>query len=285
MPYLKSDSRVFKFVFRRSDPFFQSSPYDAPEALRFALLPYHTKTTKTMTTGQINKTNMYQTTDLVLSDPVFQPIWSALPAFVRGQANLEGSINVLAALAQSQGTVLKGITLDKNRLKLTLVSRTLIVAGAAGAFAFESGNQTLAAKFNVNEGGLKNTRESLLDDAAQVIHDEALKLVTANPTKMTDYNLTPVMLTDLQSANTAYSATLGTPRAAIAGRSGATAAIAAEIEAADANLENILDRLILQFAENYPNFTTAYATARKIVNAGGGHAVAPEPTTKIPPVA
>ena len=234
-----------------------------------------------MTTGQINKTNMYQTTDLVLSDPVFQLIWGALPAFVRGQANLEGSINVLAALAQSQGTVLKGITLDKNRLKLTLVSRTLIVAGAAGAFAFESGNQTLAAKFNVNEGGLKNTRESLLDDAAQVIHDEALKLVTANPTKMTDYNLTPVMLTDLQSANTAYSATLGTPRAAIAGRSGATAAIAAEIEAADANLGNILDRLILQFAEDHPNFTTAYATARKIVNAGGGHAA--PPTVPVPP--
>ena len=235
-----------------------------------------------MTNGQINKANAYQATNLVLSDPVYQAIWSGLPAFARGQASLAGSINVLAALAQAQGTPLTGITLDKDRLKLSLISRILIVAGAAGSFAFEAGNQTVAAKFDVKEGALKNMRESLLDDAAQVIHDEAEKLVTANPAKMLEFNLTPAMLTDLQSAITAYSETLGTPRAAISGRTGVTAAIAAEIERADANLESILDRLILQFAATNPEFTTAYASARKVINAGGGHATPPAPTPPNP---
>lgn len=235
-----------------------------------------------MTSGQINKTNAYQATNLVLTDPIFQLIWSGLPAFARGQASLAGSLNVLAALAQAQGNPLTGITLDKDRLKLSLISRILIVAGAAGSFAFEAGNQTAAAKFDVKEGALKNMRESLLDDAAQVIHDEAEKLVTANPAKMLEFNLTPAMLTDLQSAITAYSETLGTPRAAISGRTGITAAIAAEIERADANLENILDRLILQFAAANPEFTTAYASARKIVNAGGGHATPPAPAPATP---
>jgi len=236
-----------------------------------------------MTKDQINKANAHQATNLVLTDATFRLIWAGLPAFARGQASLEGSINLLAALAQSQGTAIKGITLDKERLKNSLVARTLIVAGAAGSYAFETGNQTLAAKFDVKEGGLKNTRDSLLDDAAQVIHDSAAGLVAANPTRLAEANLTSLMLADLQSAITAYSATVGTPRAAVAGRSGVTEAIAAELKRADANLENILDRLILQFQADHPTFTTAYATARKIVNAGGSHSTSTtDPTNPTP---
>ncbi len=126
---------------------------------------------------------------------------------------------------------------------------------------------------------LKNLRDSLLDDAAQVIHDEAAILVVADPVKMTEFNLTPAVLADLQSAIIAYSSTVGTPRAAVAGRSGITEAIAAEITRATANLENLLDRLILQFQADHPTFTTAYATARKIVQAGGSHGENPTPPT------
>jgi hypothetical protein len=230
-----------------------------------------------MTKDQINKSNMFQATNLVLNAPGNPLIWSGLAAFVRGQASLAGSLNLLGALAQSQGTPITGITLDKERLQSSLINRTVIVAGAAGSFAFETGNQTLAAKFDVKEGALKNLRDSLLDDAAQVIHDEAALLVAADPVKMAEYNLTPTVLGDLQSAITAYSSNLGTPRAAIAGRSGVTEAIKAEIARADANLENILDRLIGQFTAAHPEFTTAYATARKIINAGGGHAEPADP--------
>lgn len=105
----------------------------------------------------------------------------------------------------------------------------------------------------------------------------AHKPVAANPAKMTDDNLTPVMLTGLQSAITAFSATLGTQRAAISGRTGVTAAIAAEIDRADANLDNILDRLTLQFTTGNPNFTTAYASARKVINASNNHEPKPAP--------
>jgi hypothetical protein len=228
-----------------------------------------------MNSEQIDKTQMFQTTLLVLTAPANAAITSGFPAFLRSQAAHAGSLNLIAALAQAQGGAIKGITLDKDRLQLSLINRTAIVAGAAGAFAFDSGNQTLAAKFDIKEGTLKNLRDSLIDDAAQVIHDEAAALVTADAAKMAEYKLTPLVLTDLQSAITAYSATVGTPRAAIAGRTGITEAIANEIARADANLKNSLDRLILQFQAEHPNFTTAYAAARKIVTAGGGHS--PEP--------
>jgi len=232
-----------------------------------------------MTKDQINKTNMFQTTALVLVNPANKAIWSTLPAFVRAQTAHASSLNVLAALAGSQGTPVTGITLDKDRLKSSVISRILVVAGAAGSYAFEVKNHTLAAKFEVKEGALKNLRDSVLDDFAQVIHDEAAALVTANAAQLAEFNLTPAILSDLQSAITAYSATVGTPRAAIADRSGITEAIAAEIDHADGNLKNILDRLILQFQADHPAFTTAYATARKLVNSGGSHA----PTQPAPP--
>ncbi|MEO5913568.1 MAG: hypothetical protein ABIS50_05010 [Luteolibacter sp.] len=225
---------------------------------------------------QIDKTVMYQATNLVLNQPANKAIWSTLAAFTRGQIALEGSINVLSALAQAQGNPLTGITLDKARLLRSLISRTLIVAGAAGAYAFEIKNNTLAAKFDVTATSLGAIREPLLDDAAQLIHDEAAALVTADAAKMAEFNLTPALLTDLQSAITACGAVLGTPRAAISGRTGITTAIAAEIDRADENLKQILDRLILQFETEQPLFFTAYKSARKIVTAGGGKGDGPE---------
>lgn len=219
-----------------------------------------------MNNDQINKTNSYQATNLVLTAPANQPIWSVLPAFVRGQASLAGSINILAALAESQGTALTGITLDKDRLQASVINRTIIVAGAAGVYAFETQNETLAAKFDVTASGLQNTRDSLLDDTAQGVYDAAAPLVTANAAKLAEYGLTPAMLADLQSAITAYSATVGTPRAAVASRSAVTTAIEDEIKRADANLSNILDRLVPQFAADHKAFVDAYHAARKIID-------------------
>jgi len=237
--------------------------------------------TNTMTKDQINQVNMFQTTDLILGTPANTAIYSGLPAFVRGCASLTGSVNLLSALAQAQGSPLTGITLDKDSLKLSLIARLMSVGGAAGVYAYEKGNQTLAAKFEVVESTLKGLRDALLDETAQGIHDQAAALVTSDPVKTADVGLTPAVLTDLQSAITAYGSTLGTPRAAIANRVAVTEAIAAEIERALANLKNVLDRLIVQFTADHPAFTTAYATARKIVNAGNSHAT-PDP---VPPIA
>ena len=222
-----------------------------------------------MNKDQVNKTNMYQATNLVLTAPANAPIWSGLPAFVRGQGSLAGSLNILAALAQGQSSALTGIAADKDRLQLSVINRVLIVAGAAGSYAYEAGNQTLGAKFDLGEGTLKNTRDSQLDDLAQGVHDDAAALVTAQPAKLAEYGLIPAWLTDLQSAITAYSALVGTPRAAIAGRGAITKAIEAEITRADSNLANLLDRLIPQFAAEHLAFVTAYESARKIVDLGG----------------
>ena len=177
----------------------------------------------------------------------------------------------------AQGSPLTGITLDKCCLKLSLL---MIVGGAAGVYAYELGNQTLATKFEVTESALKALRDALLDETAQGIHDQAAALVAPDPAKTAEYNLTAAALTDLQSTITAYGSS-GTPRDAIASRVAITAAIGAEIELALANLKNVLDRLVVQFTAEHPAFAAAYTAARKIVNAGNTHAI----PAIIPPVA
>ncbi len=153
-----------------------------------------------MTKDQINQVNMFQTTDLILTKPENAAITTGLPAIVRGQSSLHGSVNLLASLAQAQGSPLTGITLDKDRLKLSLITRLIIVSGAAGVYAYEKQNQTLAAKFQVAESTLKGLRDAVLDETAQGIHDEAAALVAADPVKTADVGLTHAVLTDLQSA-------------------------------------------------------------------------------------
>jgi hypothetical protein len=225
-----------------------------------------------MNKNQINQTNMLQATMLILNSPENAAITGAIPAIVRAQNALEGSLNLLGALTRAQGNPLTGISLDKARLKRSLVNRALAVAGAAGALAHEAGNQTQAAAFLVTETSLITQRDALLDDTTQNIHDRAALLVAADPAKAAEYNLTPAALADLQSAITGYAAMLGTPRAAIATRVATTEAIAAEIDRAMDNLKRVLDRLIVPFESSHPSFAAAYQAARKIVNAGNSHA-------------
>jgi hypothetical protein len=210
-----------------------------------------------MTKTQISKVTSYQTLKLVLDDADNQPIWNALPAFANGVNQLYGSINVLATLGQAQTADTTGIAGDKARLATSVINRAVIIAGAAGTFASATDNQTLAAKFNITPSKLQNLRDAQLDDAAQAIHDDADALVAKDAATMANYGLTAAKLTDLQSAITAYSAMVGSPRAAIAGKTAITAAIEAEIARADKLLNEQLDRLVLQFEADQPAFVSA----------------------------
>lgn len=163
---------------------------------------------------------------------------------------------------------------------MSVVNRTAIVCGQAGPYALEAQNATLAAHFTFKQGVLENTRDAALDDLAQRVHDEAAALVAAQPAKMVEYGLKATGLADLQSAITAYSASLGVHTAASGRRVGITVAIAAEIDRADANLGDFLDRLILQFTVEHPQFVKAYQTARRIIDLGGSPGKKPTDPTE-----
>lgn len=215
---------------------------------------------------QIDKLSNYQTLKLVLEDPAHKPVWTTHPAFLRGAERFYGSINVLAALAQAQGTPITGIAVDKDRLAESLIARTLVVSGAIAAWASETDNRTLFDRADVKEGELQKLRDAELDDAAQVQHDLALDNLAVMP----DYGLTNALLADLQSAITAYTPLVGKAYAERSKRKSVTDAIPDEFARADKILDEQLDRLVRQFETDHKSFVDAYRNARRIVQSGGG---------------
>ena len=225
---------------------------------------------------QTDKINSYSALKITLELPGNKPVWTALPAFERGVTQFYGSMNVLAALERAQGAQTTGITVDKNRVADSVINRTMEIGGAVAAYASGTGDATLQAQVTFSKSVLKDLRDAELDDRAQAVHDIAADLLAKPAAAMGDYGLTAVKLTDLQSAITAYSAMVGGPRAAIAGKAAITDAIEGEFARADQILNGQLDKLVVQFATAHPQFVSAYRSARMIV-ATGSRAVSDRP--------
>ena len=149
------------------------------------------------------------------------------------------------------------------------------------AHASAEGDATLQAQVDLSKSALKNLRDAELDDRAQAIQDIAAELFASHAAAMSDCGLTAVKLTDLQSAITAYGALVGGPRAAIVGRAAITEAIAAEFARVDLVLNGQLDKLVVQFEAENPQFVSAYRSARLIV-ASGSRAAGDKPTPPAP---
>ncbi|PCH92464.1 MAG: hypothetical protein COB85_08110, partial [Bacteroidetes bacterium] len=98
-----------------------------------------------------------------------------------------------------------------------------------------------------------------------LIHDEA-NTVVAN---LGDYGIAAAELTDLQGKIDDYEAIVASPRNAITDRSTATAELENLFNKGDDVLNNKLDKLLNQFTQSNPEFTTQYASSRKILDMGG----------------
>jgi hypothetical protein len=131
-----------------------------------------------------------------------------------------------------------------------------------------AGDGALQVRASFSKSKLRDLRDAELDDRAQAVHDIAADLVTKDAAAMSDYGLTATRLTDLQSAITAYSAMVGSPRAAIAGKAAITDAIEGEFSRADNILGQQFDKLVVQFEAANPQFVKAYRSARNIVATG-----------------
>lgn len=81
----------------------------------------------------------------------------------------------------------------------------------------------------------------------------------------------------LQAAIIAYSATVGSPRAATAEQTAITQAIESELARIDDVYASTLDRLILQFQADHKSFVDEYWAARVIIDPGSPSAPPPKP--------
>ena len=110
-------------------------------------------------------------------------------------------------------------------------------------------------------------------------------LATTNLAALADYNLAPADLTAFNQMISGFHDAKTGPRTAIAKRSAKTKALPPGVKSVKSILRNQLDKEMLLFKKNQPDFYAGYQAARVTVDRGGHKtatqpAPAPAPATK-----
>ncbi|MEZ4740026.1 MAG: hypothetical protein R2818_11875 [Flavobacteriales bacterium] len=191
-------------------------------------------------------------------------VWTDLVPFKNAEAEFEGNVASLEDATQTQENSLAGIALDKRFKKEKMVKKTIEIAQVAFAYAEDKGDVVLREQVDYSRSRLMQTRDAIVAQTCQNVHD-VVNVVIAD---LEPYGLVAADLTAQQDAIDAYAATVGSPRAALTVRKGATAEIAALVKDSMKILNNRMDKLMPEFEESHPDFFQEYFDARMIINSG-----------------
>ncbi|MBL0125892.1 MAG: hypothetical protein IPP83_00230 [Flavobacteriales bacterium] len=191
-------------------------------------------------------------------------VWTGLVPFKNAHDEFKGNVASIEDATQTQETSLKGVALDKRFKKEKMVKATVDIAHGLFAYAVDEGDLVLQAKVDYSRSDLMQTRDAIIAQTCQNIHDMANPIIAA----LGAYGLVTADLTAQQSTIDAYTATVGSPRAALTVRKGATAEIEALVKDSMKILNNRMDKLMPEFEGSNPDFFQEYFDARMIVNSG-----------------
>ena len=127
-------------------------------------------------------------------------------------------------------------------------------------------NPELLESIKYSASDLKKSR----DTDVVGICNTVLAKATANAAAIVTYGVTAAMITELQAAITAYSATLAKPMAAKSQTKTATENLTKLFKEADDLLTKRLDLDIELFKTSKPDFYSQYKTARIVISTAGG---------------
>jgi len=190
-------------------------------------------------------------------------IVSALPNYSGYSTTFQNSITGIQTYAEQQMFDKTGISASKKQLRSTLVALAVDTSRKLTAYAKFANNQVLLKETKFTESDLKSGADTALRDYAQGIYDRA----QTNLTALATYGVTAATQTALQSAITAFVASIPKPRLGITDKKQSTIQLANNFDAADMALENI-DIIIEMVRVTQANFYNGYKTARKIIETG-----------------
>jgi len=223
-----------------------------------------------MNDTQENKRRMYIAVQIACNR--FQDVWSGMPGFVNIFGKFETTIADIDIQSQIQEGKTTGITENKQKEEDEMIQISLQVAAGVFVHALEIGDNELKRKVNYSPHDMHASRDTVLMDKCQVIHDTASTVVA----DLADYGITPDTLAQQQKEIDDYAAIIGQPRNAIGTRATATARLIELFKQGDGLLKNKLDKLMINYQNSNPEFYNQYHSVRKIVNLGTRHQQEPE---------
>ncbi|MEI6677012.1 MAG: carboxypeptidase-like regulatory domain-containing protein [Mariniphaga sp.] len=129
-----------------------------------------------MTTGQIDKLNMYRVVSEFLEPR--QTILTGLPNFDRIFRSFQSDIAEIQSLSKQHSSHNTSINLSKEEVRLALLQSTGDIARKLHAFAISMNYQILITESRLSKGELENYSDLILLDQAQKIYSRAEHHIT-----------------------------------------------------------------------------------------------------------
>ena len=194
----------------------------------------------------------------------YQATWTANAVFAATYNLWVAKIPLIEANRDAQILETTGITTDKTAKRSNMTDKALFMINRLQSYANVVNNPELLDSIKYSVSDLKKARDTDVIGICNTV----LAKANANAAAIATYGVTAVMLTDLQAAIAAYSATLAKPKAAKSQTKTATENITKLFKEADDLLIKRLDLDIELFKTLKPEFYSQYKTARIIISTG-----------------
>jgi len=218
-----------------------------------------------MTDRQENKFSMYLAVRIVCNS--YGIAWSEFVAYVKTFGDFETIISQIMETRLIQEGKTTGVAENKQKEEDEMINKTVSIASAVFAYASVIGDNELKEKINYSPSKLRKSRDTILRDRCQLVHEETSKVID----NLGDYGILAADLEELQQEIDDYAAIIAKPRTAIGTRATATAQLIELFKQGDDVLNSRLDKLMEQYKSNNPDFYISYKNARSIIDLGVRH--------------
>ena len=218
-----------------------------------------------MTDRQENKFSMYLAVRIVCNS--YGIVWSEFVAYVKTFGDFETIISQIMETRLIQEGKTTGVAENKQKEEDEMINKTVSIASAVFAYASVIGDNELKEKINYSPSKLRKSRDTILRDRCQLVHEETSKVID----DLGDYGILAADLEELQQEIDDYAAIIALPRTAIGTRATATAQLIELFKQGDDVLNSRLDKLTEQYKSNNPDFYISYKNARSIIDLGVRH--------------
>lgn len=196
----------------------------------------------------------------------YQTTWTTNAVFAATYNLWVAKIPLIETNRDAQTLETTGITTDKTAKRAAMTEKTLFMENRLQSYANVVNNPELLESIKYSASDLKKARDTDVIGICNTV----LAKANANAAAIVTYGVTAAMITELQAAITAYSATLAKPKAAKSQTKTATENLTKLFKEADELLTKRLDLDIELFKTSKPEFYSQYKTARIIIPTGGG---------------
>jgi hypothetical protein len=194
-----------------------------------------------------------------------EKIASLIPKFWDSYQLLLKIIQEIQLTSELQGLNRTGLTLDKNKLKNSLIAMAVKYSNKVSIYARLNNNDTLLKEVKMSESDFSRLSGLIILEKAQLVYDKT----EANLDKLADQGINAETQKKFLETLKAYNDLLSMPRTSSAERKRETQKLPGLFANADLQV-NIMDMAASSAKGEYPDFYNGYKASRQLVDTSSG---------------